>query len=255
VVAHGGVVSAVVNDLWLDGTRSAGSDDAVPSSPPSRDQVVPAVVVSGAATLRVVVPGSEETVVQARMLTGKGPRALPKGGVVRVAGGSVHDIDLTGLPAGTVSLQVRADHPVAAAAVVSRTSGTGPGDFAWTASTPPITGVAGMPLTAPGGRLPFVRLLGLTSSGDKAGVEVVTVDATGTVASKRQDLPADSVSTLDVTGATAVWVHRLSGSGAVRAGVTTAVQQKGVGSLITATGLRDSLLHSTAVAVRQAPQP
>ena len=44
VVAEGGVVGAVVNDTWLDGTRAGGSDDALPAAAPSRDQVIPAVL-------------------------------------------------------------------------------------------------------------------------------------------------------------------------------------------------------------------
>ncbi|MDU0312680.1 DUF5719 family protein [Phycicoccus sp. M110.8] len=256
VVAHGGVVGAVVADTWLDGTRAAGSDDAVPSAAPSREQVVPAVSVNGRATLRVVVPGRDEAVVQARVLTKDGPRALPAGGVVRVDGGAVHDIDLSGLPSGSVALQVRADHPVVAAAMVVRDAPGKPGDLAWTSSTPAISAVAGMPLAKPAGAPDgFVlhRTLLLTATGAPAGVEVVTVDGSGTATSNRVSVAADSTTTVDVTAASSVWVHRVSGSGAVRAGVVSWGNDS-CGTLISSTPLRDATLRSTTVAVREAPQ-
>jgi hypothetical protein len=251
LVADGGVVAAVVNDLWLDGTRAGGSDDAVPTAAPSRDQVIPAVSVSGQSTLRVAVPGGDEAVVQARVITAQGPRALPAGGVIRIDGGAVRDIDLSALPMGTVGLQVRADVPIVAAAVVTRTAPGKPGDLAWTSSTPPITGVAGMPLADPAGTpTPVRRFLSLMSSGDSAGVEVVTVDAKGTEVSLRPELGVDATSLLDVTGATSVWVHRVSGKGQVRAGVVSLFDDAS-GQLITTTPLRDTALRTTTVGLRE----
>ena len=79
VVAQGGVVHAVLNDHWLDGTIAAGSDDVVATAAPSRDQVIPAVAVGAkGGVLRIAVPGDGEAVVQARVLTPSGPRALPR---------------------------------------------------------------------------------------------------------------------------------------------------------------------------------
>lgn len=251
VVADGGVVGAVVNDLWLDGTRAGGSDDSVPTAAPSRDQVIPAVAVGGQAVLRVAVPGTGEAVVQARVLTAQGPRALPAGGVTRIDGGAVRDIDISALPTGTVGLQVRADVPVVAAAVVTRTAPGKPGDFAWTSSTPPISGVAGMPLVDPvGAPGPMQRFLSLTSSGDTAGVEVVTVDAKGVETSRRPNLGVDASGVLDLTGATSVWVHRVSGKGQVRAGVVTWVNDS-QGTLLTTTPLHDAALRTTTVGLRE----
>lgn len=251
VVADGGVVGAVVNDLWLDGTRAGGSDDAVPTAAPSRDQVIPAVAVEGQSVLRVAVPGGNEAVVQARVLTAQGPRALPAGGVIRIDGGAVRDIDISALPAGAVGLQVRADVPVVAAAVVTRAAPGKPGDFAWASSTPPITGVAGMPLADPVGTTsPIQRSLSLTSSGDTAGVEVVTVDAAGVETSRRPDLGVDASMVVDITGATSVWVHRVSGKGQVRAGVVAWVAD-GQGTLITTTPLHDAALRTTTVGLRE----
>jgi hypothetical protein len=250
VVAQGGVVAAVVNDVWLDGTRAGGADDAVPSAAPSRDQVVPAVAVAGRAALRVVVPGANEAVVQARVLTAQGARALPAGGVIRIDGGAVRDIDLSKLPPGAVALQVRADVPVVAAVTVAREAPGKPGDFAWSPSTAPIVGVAGMPLVdPPGTTAPLSRALALTSSGETAEVEVVTVDAKGVEKSQKLQVGVDASVALDLRGAASVWVHRVSGQGAVRAGVLSWTKDA-QGTLITATPLQDAVLHTTTVGLR-----
>ncbi|GAB3066010.1 DUF5719 family protein [Pedococcus soli] len=251
VVADGGVVSAVVNDLWLDGTRSAGSDDAIPAAQPSRDQVVPAVSIDGSAVLRVAVPGDSEAVVQARVLTPQGPRALPTGGVTRIDGGQVRDIDLSRLPKGAVALQVRADVPVVAGAMVTRGTAPAPTDLAWSTSTPPLTGVAGMPLVDPaGGTKPLARLLALTATGASAGVEVVTVDRQGVQKSVRLDVPEDATTAVAVNGARSVWVHRTSGTGELRAGVVSTLTDA-VGTLVTTTPLRDTALRTTTVGLRE----
>ncbi|MEO5982164.1 MAG: DUF5719 family protein [Pedococcus sp.] len=251
VVAEGGVVTAVVNDLWLDGTRPAGSDDAVAAATPSRDQVVPAVQVDGAAVLRVAVPGGSEAVVQARVLTPLGPRALPTGGVTRIDGGQVRDIDISKLPQDAVALQVRADVPVVAGAMVTRGVAPASSDFAWSSSTPPLTGVAGMPLVDPAGAAePLTRSLALTSTGAKAGVEVVTVDARGDQKSLRLNLAQDATLAVNVTGARSVWVTRTSGTGELRAGVVSTLTDK-VGTLVTTTPLRDTALRTTTMGLRE----
>lgn len=254
VVAEGGVVAAVVNDTWLDGARAAGSDDAVPAAAPSRDQVIPAVLMSGGLTgvLRIAVPGTSEAVVQARVLTTDGPRALPGGGVFRMDGGTVRDIDLSKLGGTNVGLQVRADVPVVAAAMVTQPRSAKPSDLAWTTSTPPIAGVAGMPLVdlpAATDR-PVRRFVNLTSSGDSAGVEVITVDAKGVETSVRPAVGVDASQLLEVTGAASVWVHRVSGAGAVRAGVIT-LEDGEQGRLISITPLRDAALRTTSVGLRE----
>jgi hypothetical protein len=254
LVADGGVVGAVVNDLWLDGARAGGSDDAVPTAAPSRDQVIPAVAVDGRSVLRVAVPGGDEAVVQARVLTAQGPRALPAGGVIRVDGGTVRDIDISALPAGTVGLQVRADVPIVAAAIVTRREPGKPSDFAWTSSTPPITGVAGMPLADPAGTsTPIRRYLSLTASGDTAGIEVVTVDDKGVETSRRPEVGIDAASVMEITGASSVWVHRVSGQGQVRAGVVSVIEDA-KGQLISTTPLRDAALRTTTVGLREVTQ-
>ena len=255
VVAQGGVVHAVLNDHWLDGTIAAGSDDVVATAAPSRDQVIPAVAVGKGGVLRIAVPGDGEAVVQTRVLTASGPRALPQGGVLRVAGGSAKDVSLAGLAPGTYGLQVRSDVPVVASAVVERrTARTAPGDLAWTSSTEPVLGVAGAPLPAQslGGKA-LKRSMALTSSGDAASVEVVTTDAAGKAASRRLSIGADASATVDVSGATSVWVHRLSGKGQLRAGVI-ASGSDAKGELIATMPLADTVLRATSVSLLEIPQ-
>jgi hypothetical protein len=257
VVAQGGVVGAVVNDVWLDGTRPGGADDAVPTAPPSREQVVPAVAVSGPAILRVAVPGADEAVVQVRVLTNAGPRAVPGGGVTRVQGGAVTDIDLTKIPSGAVGIQVRADRPVVAAALVNRSKGPGqPGDFAWSSSTTALKGLAGMPLPQPqgSGEVGVMRRVAITSVGGPAKVDVVTLDAEGAATSHRISVGADATTGLDFTAQSAVWVRQVSGSGRVHAGVGSWVLAT-AGMLVSVSPLWDAALRTTAVGVRPAPLP
>jgi Family of unknown function (DUF5719) len=252
VVAEGGVVGALIPASRLDGTRSGGSDDAVPAAAPSRDQVVPGVAVHGAASLRVAVPGDTEAVVQARVLTTRGPRALPTGGVLRLEPGTTRDVDLSTLPAGAVAIQVRADVPVVAGVLTTRTRGAGaPGDLAWTASTPAIHGVAGMPLVDPAGApRPLGRQLAVSAVGASAGVEVVTVDAAGVEKSQRLAVPADSTLSVAVTGTSSVWLHRVSGSGRVHAGVISAVGDAS-GTLLSVAPLAPAALTITSVGLRE----
>jgi hypothetical protein len=274
VAAEGGLVHAALNDYWLDGSVAAGSDDTPAAAPPAREQVVAAVPVDGAGALRVVVPGDDEAVVQARALTPDGPRALAAGGVVRVPGGTVRDLRLDGLPKGTYGLQVRADVPVVAGAVVTRRAQAAAGDLAWSASTTPVRGVAGTPLprgwiraagSASGAagalgtrpeavaEVPVASALTVTSTGGRASIEVVTTDATGAPTSRRLTLGADTATSLDLGDARSVWVHRLAGSGALRAGVVaTATDAKG--GLVSVLPLTDSVLRTTSVGVREVPE-
>lgn len=120
VVASGGLVTAVIEDSWIDGAVGRGRDDAAPSAPPATDQVIPGVVVDGPGLLRVFVPGTSEAIVQARLLTPAGPTALPTNAVTRVPGGAVRDISLEGVTPGTYAVQLTSDHPIVAAALTHR---------------------------------------------------------------------------------------------------------------------------------------
>jgi hypothetical protein len=111
-----------------------------------------------------------------------------------------------------------------------------------------------MPLANPAGAAtPIRRYLSLTSSGDTAGVEVVTVDATGVETSQRPEIGVDATALLDVTGAVSVWVHRVSGAGQVRAGVVSLLDDS-LGQLISTAPLRDAALRTTTVGLREVTQ-
>jgi hypothetical protein len=198
-------------------------------------------------------PADDEAVVQARVLTRNGPRALPTGGVTRVEGGTVRDIDISGLAPGASGIQVRADRPVVAAALVSRGGPGQPSDFAWSPSTAPISGVAGLPLTDPAG-VPdgtvVSRWLELSATGAPADAQVVTVKADGTEQSQRVTVPADSTLRVIVNGTRSVWVHRAEGKGALRGGVVSWLSDQ-TGTLITATPLLDAPLRTSSVGLRE----
>jgi hypothetical protein len=264
VSTSGGLVYAVLNDTWLDGTRPAGADDSSSVAPPSNRQVIPAVPVDGAARLRVVVPGDDEAVVQARALTTAGPKALPAGGVTRVAGGAVADIDLTGLPKGLYAVEVSADAPIVVAASVSRrTAPDQAGDFAWSPAARPVAELMGVATPArpaevsqltglSGGSAETTRTLALAAAGDDVVAEVVVAGATGAATGTRITVPGDSVTSVQIPAeAASVWVRRL-GAGELRAALVTQIAAS-PGPLVTVTALTEPRVSATAVSVSPLP--
>lgn len=251
VTATGGLVSAVLEDSWIDAAIGRGADDAAPSAPPSTEQVVPAALVNGPARLRVAVPGDQEAVVQTRVLTASGPKPLPVGGVVRIKGGSVQDIDLGTLPVGAYAVQVRSDQPVVAGAMVElRSPGAGQSDFAWIASSAPISVVTGTPVPAVGtGVANGSATLTLSATGTPATATVTTIDAGGRTTTTAVTIPVDSVVSTPVPVGQ-VWVTRQGGT--LRAGLTIAVPAgKATGPLLTAYPLGPLPVSVTQVPVRQ----
>ena len=179
VVATGGEVAAVLDDTWLDGVIPRGGDDATPAAAPALEQVIPAFRVGGPAIVRVAVPGADEAVVQTRVLTPAGPRPIPRDAVVRVAGQSSRDIDVSALPAGAYAVQVRADVPVVAAAMTERRrKASGPSDLAWATSTPAIGQLAGSVLRNQGTK-GVSASLDLAATGGPGSAVVTVVDTKG----------------------------------------------------------------------------
>lgn len=244
VVATGGVLFGVLEDSWIDGAVGRGADDAVPTADPANEQVIPAVIVDGPARLRVAVPGTDETVVQARLLTADGPTPLPDDGVLRVPGGSVREIDLGSVPAGSYAIEVKADHPVVAGAMTERRGdGTGLSDFGWTAGSAPIDVIAGTPLPDNA-----TARLTLVATGDAASATVVTQSADGEQ-STTYSVPADSVTTVDVSGKRAVWVRHTGGT--LRAGVGFNLGGSPTEPLYSAVPLGPLVVSATQVPVQQ----
>ncbi len=248
VMARGGKVAAFLSDTWLDGIVPRGGDDVVSLAEPAREQVIAGVPIDGRAILRVAVPGDSEAVVESRVLTSGGPRPLPADGVTRVAGRSTRDIDLSSLPPGAYAVQVRADVPVVAAAMVDRRRAAGaPSDLAWSVASLPIRTLAGMALPTSEVK-GLTQRLDLAATTDPASVRVTTVGADGRVSTNEVAIAADSVSTLSLNGATSVWVTPLTGL--VRAAVVTSVTDAG-GVLLSLTPLADLTLIATPSPLRQ----
>ena len=248
VVASGGEVAAVLDDTWLDGVVPRGGDDAAPAAAPSREQVVPAVRVDGAASVRVAVPGADEAVIQTRVLTSRGPLPVPRDAVVRVAGHSSRDIDLTRLPRGAYAVQVKADVPVVAAAMVERrATPKGPSDFAWSSSTPAISRLAGTVVRNPGTKR-IAATLELAATGGAGSAAVTVVDTRGRVSTRPVAVPSDGVASVPLTGVTSVWVRPTAGT--VRAGVVT-WRTDALGVMLSSTPLLDQPLTQRPVQVRE----
>jgi len=250
VVAGGGQLATALNDAWLDGVVPRGGDDITPVSGPAREQVVAGVAVQGRALVRVAVPGSEEAVVQIRVLTPRGPQALPRDGVVRVAGQSVRDVDLSGLTTDAYAVQVRADAPVVAGALTERRqTGAGPSDIAWSGASAAVTGVAGTPL--PGsGTAGLTSTLHLVATRGDAAVRVTTVPARGAPSTRQVAVPSDSVLTVPLGQATSVWVTAVAGS--ARAAVVSSLATP-QGPLLSATPLPDLPLTARHAALVPLP--
>lgn len=253
VSTAGGLVYAVVNDTWTDGSVAAGSDDASPVAAPARTVIIPAVAVGGPTTVRVAVPGTHDAVVQLRTLTGAGGSPLPKGGVATIKAHCVGEFDLGALPAGTYAVQLTSDEPVVAGALAVRRSKGAPGDFAWSGASAPVTGLAGAAFVPSSAAGPVTRALTLVSSSDQATAEVTLVDAAGAPTVRRIEVPADSTSALALPAGTAqVWVRRSSGAGALR-GAVVSTSGAGAAQLLATTTLAPAPL--TTLTTRVLPLP
>lgn len=247
VTATGGIVTATLDDSWLEGLTLLGVDDAEPSAAPATEHVIPAVPVDGAARVRVLAPGDSEAIVEVTAVEGAQVRALPKGSAQRIAAGHVVEFDLAGLPIGTHAIRVEADVPVVAGAFTSRRAGSGPGDFAWSAAAEPLTGLAGLTFTGN-----TTRSLSL-HAGSAATVEVTTVTASGEATSNRVTLAAATQQSVTVpAGTAAVWVRPVDGGDGLTAAVVNTVGT-GAGQLVSVTSLRPSRVLTTRAAVIAVP--
>lgn len=245
VTATGGLITAVLEDSWIDGATGRGRDDVGPADGPATEQVIPAAYLTGVATLRIVVPGADEAVVQSRALSPNGAVPLPADQVVRIPGGSVRDIDLSGLEPGAYALQVRADRPVVAAVVIERRdAGVAQSDLAWVPATAVIPVLAGSPV--PAGTVSRLLLAGTAAPW---AATVYVVGPSGAVTSIPAQGVADSSWTIDLpAGAAAVWIRPSSGT--VRAGISAELADP-TGPLVTLVGINPATLTTTAIPVRE----
>lgn len=178
VVATGGVVTAVLNDAWIDGATARGVEDATGSAAPARDLLVPAVDAAPGApeatVLRILNPGAVEALVRATVLTADGARQPAELRAVRVGAGATVDVPLT-LAGGGAALRLTSDQPVTAAVLVDRRQGgegveeaLREGDFGWAPALPSIDRMGGvvLPAQVPQGAKRTLHLAAGTAGGD-----------------------------------------------------------------------------------------
>ena len=199
VEADGGsVVSTLVTES-LDGETPAGTDVITPGASPATDLVIPGVEIvepaaqgevpeaktgadsSDAPVVRIVNPGQAPATVSVTMLGKDGARPLSGAQSVTIDAGSVFDIQLAGVPAGTYGVQVTSNTPVGAAARMVRSGGEYPArskalvhDQAWAQ--------AALPGAADSGLLAVPRATSLSSavtvanSGETTSVTLSSLD-------------------------------------------------------------------------------
>lgn len=250
VTVSGGTVAATLTDTWLDGSVAAGAETAGPAAPPATRQVIPVALRAQSGSVRIGVPGDTQAVVSARVLTATGPVPLPGlEGVQRIQAHSVLELPLPAQSPDIVGVEVRSDVPIVAAALSQVRADGGVGDFAWSAGSPAITGIAGAALAtgdgAPG------RTLTMVASTAEVSATVVILSG-GALTVRNVTVPADSVHTEDLGSPDAVWLQRTGGAGELRAGILSQVGS-GPGALISALDLRD--LPTTTTATTAVPLP
>ncbi len=199
VEADGGSVVPTLVTESLDGETPAGTDVITPGATPATDLVIPGVEIiepaaqgevpdaktgadsSDTPAVRIVNPGADPATVSVTMLGKDGARPLSGAQSVTIDAGSVFDIQLAGVPAGTYGVQVTSSAPVGAAARLVRSGGEYPArskalihDQAWAQ--------AALPGAADSGLLAVPRAASLSSavtvanSGETTSVTLSSLD-------------------------------------------------------------------------------
>ena len=199
VEADGGSVVPTLVTESLDGETPAGTDVISPGAAPATDLVIPGVEITEPAAqgevpdaktgadssdtpaVRIVNPGAAPATVSVTMLGKDGARPLSGAQSVTIDAGSVFDIQLAGVPAGTYGVQVTSNTPVGAAVRMVRSGGEYPArskalvhDQAWAQ--------AALPGAADSGLLAVPRAASLSSavtvanSGETTSVTLSSLD-------------------------------------------------------------------------------
>jgi len=181
------------------GAPPAGTDVITPGAAPATDLVIPGVEIvepaaqgevadaktgadsSDTPAVRIINPGAAPATVSVTMLGKDGARPLSGAQSVTIDAGSVFDIQLAGVPAGTYGVQVTSNTPVGAAARMVRSGGEYPArskalvhDQAWAQ--------AALPGAADSGLLAVPRATSLSSavtvanSGETTSVTLSSLD-------------------------------------------------------------------------------
>ncbi|WP_309323939.1 DUF5719 family protein [Actinomyces stomatis] len=231
VEADGGsVVPALVTES-LDGETPAGTDVITPGAAPATDLVIPGVEIvepasqgevpqaktgadsSDTPAVRIVNPGQAPATVSVTMLGKDGARSLSGAQSVTIDAGSVFDIQLAGVPAGTYGVQVTSSTPVGAAVRMVRSGGEYPArskalvhDQAWAQ--------AALPGAADSGLLAVPRSASLSSAVTVANSGVATsVTLSSLDGSWRQDVKVAKGSSVVVEVPAKVAAVRLNSAG------------------------------------------
>jgi len=199
IEADGGSVVPTLVTESLDGETPAGTDVITPGAAPATDLVVPGVEIVEPATqgevpdaktsadssdtpaVRIVNPGQAPATVSVTMLGKDGAHPLAGAQSVTIDAGSVFDIQLAGVAAGTYGVQVTSSTPVGAAVRMVRSGGEYPArskalvhDQAWAQ--------AALPGAADSGLLAVPRAASLSSavtvanSGETTSVTLSSLD-------------------------------------------------------------------------------
>ena len=199
IEADGGSVVPTLVTESLDGETPAGTDVITPGAAPATDLVIPGVEIvepaaqgevadaktgadsSDTPAVRIINPGAVPATVSVTMLGKDGARPLSGAQSVTIDAGSVFDIQLAGVPAGTYGVQVTSNTPVGAAARMVRSGGEYPArskalvhDQAWAQ--------AALPGAADSGLLAVPRATSLSSavtvanSGETTSVTLSSLD-------------------------------------------------------------------------------
>ena len=214
VRSAGGPVAAVIQQSVLRGLTPGGVDFIVPGTAPAVRQVMAGVDIQDAAalanltakpgfadagpSLQIAVPGSADAVVAIKLYGRDGQKALPVGGVVKAAAGTVTEVSLAGVPAGYYTVEASSDVSFTAAARVTKgLAAEDASDLAWSpASTRlgsqhvvpvPTTGDRYLVFGAPDGRA-TISYTPITADG-KIRAAAAADMAGGTTASIK--VPAD----------------------------------------------------------------
>lgn len=199
VEADGGSVVPTLVTESLDGETPAGTDVITPGAAPATDLVIPGVEIvepaaqgevadaktgadsSDTPAVRIINPGAAPATVSVTILGKDGARPLNGAQSVTIDAGSVFDIQLAGVPAGTYGVQVTSNTPVGAAVRMVRSGGEYPArskalvhDQAWAQ--------AALPGAADSGLLAVPRATSLSSavtvanSGETTSVTLSSLD-------------------------------------------------------------------------------
>jgi hypothetical protein len=206
----GGPVGAVIQESVLRGLVPGGVEYIAPTNAPAVRQVIAGVqaqeptlaasltgqqgYADAATALDVAVPGPQDAVVQVKVYGTGGQASLPNGGVFTAKAGSVSELALTGLPAGSYTIDVRSEASLAASVRVVRGTKAGePTDLATAVAAPQLGD--GQLLVFPS-NASSTLLLGVPDGHAKVGLTPVGTDGT-VLAGKTVDVGAGTTVSVD----------------------------------------------------------